>query len=141
LPNAAIECINEFKKQLKNENNPAVFKNEPDIIFVGQKGKPIKSHSLNNVFNRIQKRTGIDVTPHSMRHSFVYYSKDRLSLSELKDALGHDATTSTLDIYGNMLGNTKAVAKKLDNAFDGLIKEGAQAVGGNNVVSFEERKK
>lgn len=131
LSDIAIQCLDEFKKQLQNENNPAIWKNERDLIFVSKKGTPLRPHSLNNVFRRIQENTGIQASPHSMRHTFVYYSKNKLSLSELKDALGHDTTTSTLDIYGNMLANTKDVANKLDDIFGEVVKE-KQAVG--NVV-------
>jgi integrase len=142
LSSMAIECLAEFKKQLQNEENPAIWQNESDIIFVGQKGEPMKPHSLNNVFKWMYEATGIKASPHSMRHTFVYYSKNKLSLSELKDSLGHDATTSTLDIYGNMLANNKVIAEKIDDIFEEVVKEEPkQAVGGDNVVSFEERKK
>lgn len=142
LSDMAVKCLNEFKKQLQKENNPAVFKNETDIIFVSRKGGPLKPHSLNNVFRRIEDNTDVDVSPHSMRHTFVYYSKNKLSLAELKDNLGHDVSTSTLDIYGVMLFDAKDVAKKLDQVFDGMVSEDkplAKAV--NNVVDFNDFKK
>ena len=123
LSNKAARCLEEFKKQLKKENNPAYFRNDTDIIFVSQKGKPLRPHSLNNVFRRIQDNLDIQASPHSMRHSFVYYNKNKLSLSELKDALGHEETTSTLDIYGTMLTDAKNVAKKIDETYGELENE------------------
>jgi integrase len=117
---AAKLCIESFKTHLREELNPAVHVNEPDIIFVGKDGIPLRPQSLNNVFRRLKNHTGIEASPHSMRHTFVYYSKNKLSLSELKDNLGHDETTATIDIYGDMLFNTKIVAGKIDDAFSGL---------------------
>jgi len=136
---AARLCIESFKKQLKKENNRALFANEKDIIFVGLSGEPIKPKSLNNVFDRVRNHTGIHVSPHCMRHTFVYYSKNKLTLSELKDTLGHDDTTSTLDIYGDMLFDSSAVAGKIDSAFAELLAEKpAQETG--KVVSFDKYK-
>ena len=84
LSSKASECLQEFKKTLTKETNHALWVNKADIIFVGINGLPIKPKSLNNVFRRIQENTGVEVSPHSMRHTFVYYSKTKLSLSELK---------------------------------------------------------
>jgi integrase len=144
LSDLAIQCLEAFKKQLENENNPALQDKDNDIIFVSQHGKPMRPNSFYNVFRYIKKNTGIDVYPHAMRHTFVYYSKNKLSLSELKDALGHDESTSTLDIYGNMLSNTKVVAEKIDDVFENVVVEEEtpkQVVGGNNVIDFMSRKK
>jgi hypothetical protein len=41
-----------------------------------------------------------------------------------------------------MLANNKVIAEKIDDIFEEVVKEEPkQAVGGDNVVSFEERKK
>ena len=137
LSNVAEDCIKGFRKQLEKEGNHALWINEQDLIFVSQKGKPLKPKSLNNVFRRIKENTGIAVSPHSMRHSFVYYSKNNLSLSELKDALGHDNSTATLDIYGDMLFDAQKVAGKIDQVFK-ILEEKPQK---DNVVSFDSFRK
>jgi integrase len=142
LSDKAIHCLAEFKKQLQAEANPACFQNESNIIFVSQRGTPMRPQSFNNVFRRIREDLGIHASPHSMRHTFVYYNKNKLSLSELKDALGHEDTTSTLDIYGNMLGDTNKVASKIDETYDeleGEMDEKKKAVG--SVVDFNAFKK
>jgi integrase len=139
LSNAAENCLKGFKKQLEKEGNPAIWINDLNLIFVGKEGKPIKPHSLNNVFRRIQN-IGVDASPHSMRHTFVYYSKNKLSLSELKDTLGHDESTSTLDIYGDMLFDASSVAHKIDAIFNDVKFKNTQ-VKANNIVSFEDLKK
>ncbi len=141
LSNAAKRCLDEFKKVLQRENNISHWQ-QTDIIFVSQKGTPMLPNSFYNVFRRIREKTGVQVSPHCMRHTFVYYSKHKLSLSELKDALGHDETTSTLDIYGTLLANTKDVASKLDEAFKNIVQdEKKKAVGGVVVtVDFGKQK-
>jgi hypothetical protein len=40
-----------------------------------------------------------------------------LTLSELQEAIGHDESTTTLDMYGTMLSDTKKVANKIDESF------------------------
>lgn len=138
LSKIAQKCLKEFKARLEKEANH-VFSIDGynGIIFVGRNGEPIKPHSFNNVFRRIQKYVGIEASPHSMRHTFVYYCKNKLSLAQLKDILGHDVTTNTLDIYGDMLFDTSEVAEKIDDAFDPVVSElGKKAV--DNIVSFSD---
>lgn len=122
LSSIAKKCLDKFKVQLMSEGHPANSGSD-SIIFIGKYGEPLRPQSLNNVFRRIKKFTGIETTPHCMRHTFVYYSKNKLSLSELKDNLGHDETTATLDIYGDMLYDTSKVADKLDQSFEPLFAE------------------
>jgi integrase len=121
LSDTAKKCLDRFKEQLKNENNLAQYKNPDDLIFVSKQGTALRPHSLNNVFRRIQERAGVMVTPHSMRHSYVYYTKNKLSLSQLKDTLGHEISTSTLDIYGDMLFNSEEVASIIEASFKGVF--------------------
>jgi integrase len=58
-----------------------------------------------------------------LRHTFVYMSKGLMTLSELQEALGHDESTTTLDIYGTMLSDSGKVASKIDEACNVLDKE------------------
>ncbi|WP_131451612.1 hypothetical protein [Ruminiclostridium papyrosolvens] len=46
-----------------------------------------------------------------------------MNLKELQEALGHDESTTTLDIYGTMLSDTKTTAIKIDDVFKGLDDE------------------
>lgn len=139
LSDAAMHCLKKFKEQLKKENNVTHWQ-ATGIIFVSQNGTPMLPNSFYNVFRKIRQKTGVQVSPHSMRHTFVYYSKHKLSLSEIKDALGHDETTSTLDIYGTLLANTKEVAAKLDEAFQGIVQDKPQKKAVGTVVEFKGQK-
>lgn len=122
LSSIAKKCLDKFKVRLMSEGHPANDCSN-GIVFIGKYGEPLRPQSLNNVFRRIKNFTGIETTPHCMRHTFVYYTKNKLSLSELKDNLGHDETTATLDIYGDMLYDTSKVADKLDQSFKLLFTE------------------
>jgi integrase len=145
LSDIAKTCLDNFQIELQKEANPVIWKNEANLIFVSIDGTPLQPQSLNNVFRRIHKYTGIEASPHSMRHTFVYYSKNKLSLSELKDNLGHEESTSTLDIYGDMLFNTKTVAEKIDQSFKEVVapKPVEKQTGKiqNNVVDFNAFRK
>ncbi len=99
------------------------YKRKEDIIFPSQSGTIMKPDSLNSVLDRINKKTGLHITPHMFRHTFVYMAKGKMTLSEIQEALGHDESTTTLDIYGTMLSDTQTVASKIDDAFKMLDEE------------------
>ena len=50
----------------------------------------------------------------------MYFSKGKLSLSEIQEALGHSKSTTTLDIYGLMLSDTVSVADKVEQSLASL---------------------
>ena len=59
---------------------------------------------LNTMFNRLSKKTGINVYPHLFRHTFATrllnagYPVDRV-----KYLLGHASVQTTLDIYSHVI--------------------------------------
>lgn len=126
LSDVAVLALNKQKELLQNEMNPILFKpdlKKTDLIFPNQSGEMMRGDSYYNVISRAAAKLGIEAYPHMFRHTFVYTSKDVLSLSELQEALGHDESTTTLDIYGEMLGDTHKTAQKIDSAFESLEKE------------------
>jgi integrase len=125
-----------WKNQLETEHNPAIYKNT-DTIFVKKDGTPLRPSSFNNILAK--RNFDFKVTPHMFRHTFVYLSKGKVSLSELQEALGHDQSTTTLDIYGLMLANTAAVSEKIEQAYkelDETIKE----IKKSKIVDFTARR-
>lgn len=125
LSDEAIFFIGKQKEMLEKEKNPVFYEYElknAGLIFPSETGTLMKPASLNSVLDRINLKTNKHFTPHMMRHTFVFMSKGLVSLSELQEALGHDESTTTLDIYGTMLSDTETTAKKLDNAFKDLDK-------------------
>jgi integrase len=129
-----------WKQRLEKEYNPAI-ENKVDTIFVAKSGNPLRPSTLNNIITR--KKFEFRVTPHMFRHTFVYLSKGRISLSELQEALGHDQSTTTLDIYGLMLSDTIMVSEKIEAAYkemDKKLKEKQEEKENTNVIDFMQAK-
>jgi hypothetical protein len=54
----------------------------------------------------------------------VYLSRKTLSLKEIQSILGHDESTTTLDIYGDILDeSTDKTAMQIDEIFKGVEEE------------------
>lgn len=126
LSDLAIYYLSKQKEMLQKEFNPILYNPELqklDLVFPSEKGTLMKPDSLNSVLDRINRKTGLHITPHMFRHTFVYMAKGKMTLSEIQEALGHDESTTTLDIYGTMLSDTQTVASKIDEAFKKLNEE------------------
>lgn len=122
----AMKYLKNQKDMLIEENNPVLYNStlkKQDLIFPSKDGTLMKPDSFNSVLDRINKKANIHVTPHMFRHTFVFMSKGKMTLSELQEALGHDESTTTLDIYGTMLSDTVGVANKIDEVFEKLDEE------------------
>ena len=123
LSDKAIEYLQGQKNMLEEERNPSL-KNEElkrlNLVFPSKDGTMLKPDSFNSVLDRMNRATGLHITPHMFRHTWVYLSKGVLSLAEIKECLGHDDTTTTLEIYGTMLSDSATTAKKLDKVFEGI---------------------
>jgi len=126
LSELAFLYLGKQKEMLQDEPNPILHNEElkkQDFIFPSKTGTLIKPDSFNSVLDRINAKTGLHITPHMLRHTFVYMNKGRMSLAELQEALGHDESTTTLDLYGTMLSDAGKVAKKVDESFADLDEE------------------
>ena len=140
LTDHAVAYLSGWKNQLQKEYNPAIY-HKVDTIFVSKSGQPLRPSSFNNTLAK--RKFDFKVTPHMFRHTFVYLSKGKISLSELQEALGHDQSTTTLDIYGLMLADTVAVADKIEIAYkelDEAMKENKKKKQESNVVDFTQRR-
>lgn len=140
LSDLAIFYLGKQKEMLENEVNPILYdekKKVLDLVFPSETGTLLKPDSFNSALDRINEKVNNDnkkkvekgeevkvnnfhVTPHMLRHTFVYMNKGRMSLAELQEALGHDESTTTLDLYGTMLSDTEKLAKKVDDSFNEL---------------------
>jgi len=115
LSEKAIEYLHGQMAMLKKELNLAVLKNDgrlksdkeilksSSLIFPGEHGHTIRADSYYTMLSRFAKRAGINASPHCLRHTFVYYMRSDLTLKELQAILGHAQSTTTLDIYGDMI--------------------------------------
>jgi integrase len=124
LSKKSIEYLNGQKEMLTNEVNPILHNEElkkMDLVFPNESGKMLKPRSYYTMLTRAAKKVGVYATPHCFRHTFVYMNRNTLSLKELQAILGHDESTTTLDIYGDIINmSTDTVAASIDSVFDKL---------------------
>jgi integrase len=142
---------------LQEEENPYTFnddntrrtdlKNTSLLVFPTEKGTMIKPNTYYHTIVRFAEKVGIKAHPHMFRHTFVFNMRNKLSLKELQAILGHDESTTTLDIYGTMINDSiDYEADKIDEVFSkvNLEYEKAKAEAEERkfkVIDFSERRK
>lgn len=92
--------INNYRSKLLNKNNY-------DLIFLNNHGKPISRQGFNFILNNIRKEVKIDkdITPHTLRHSFATHLLERgADIRSIQEMLGHE-NISTTNIYTYVVNN------------------------------------
>ena len=128
LTKIAIYFLGKQLDMLKNEMNPVIlnengtvksgYQDEDFLVFPTEKGTMIKPNTYYRTIVRYAEKAGVTAHPHCFRHTFTYFLRNKLSLKELQNALRHDASTSTLDIYGNMIDDLNdETSMTMDNVF------------------------
>lgn len=120
LSNVAIQILSRQKAMLEAEFNESLYNPDKNnkLIFPSQDGVLLHPHGYYTIFKRASDKVGIYASPHCLRHTFVYLTREGLSLKDLQFILGHDESTTTLDIYGDMINqNNKLIADKIDDIF------------------------
>lgn len=122
LSKRAMEYLRQQGIMLKDELNP-ILHNErlkkTGLLFPSEKGTMLRGDSFTTMVARYAVKAGIHVSPHMMRHTFVFMNRKTLTLKDLQYILGHDESTTTLDIYGDMLDDSSdETANAIDNVFD-----------------------
>jgi integrase len=120
------------KQMLKDENN-AILENEKlkktGLIFPNKNGVMLQPGSYYTMLSRYAADAEIKASPHMLRHTFVYMNRKKLSLKEIQNILGHDESTTTLDIYGDMIDeSTEQTSKDIDEVFAGFEKDTSKIV-------------
>jgi len=79
--------------QVKEENE------SPDnALWLSTDGNSLTACGLKSMITRLQKRAGVKLHAHQLRHSFALDMSKKVSMFELRDLLGH-ASISTTQIY------------------------------------------
>jgi integrase len=128
LTNIAQYFLDKQFEMLKAEMNPAIlnddgsmksgYKDEDFLIFPTERGMMVSPNTYYHMISGFGKKVGVKAFPHCFRHSFTYYVKNKVSLKELQNLLRHEASTSTLDIYGNMIKDiNEETISKVDDVF------------------------
>lgn len=117
LSDKAIEYLEGQKAMLKK-----TFNQNKELVFPSDESKMMLPNSYYTMLTRFAKKAGIKASPHCMRHTFVYFTKDTLSIEEIQSILGHSSRTQTLEIYGDMIKDKAvAMAKEIDGVFDEVL--------------------
>ncbi|MDE6412999.1 MAG: site-specific integrase [Eubacterium sp.] len=90
------------------------------LCFPNQQGKVVNPNTFAHNFEKICKRAMVDITPHSLRHTFasnVYYNS-KLDISKLARLLGHSTPKVTYDTYIHQIeAKEMLVANELANIY------------------------
>jgi len=140
LTENAKAILTDQKKMLHDEINPSIIRNMPPLVFPSQTGSHVTPQVYLNTLKRYGLKAGITVTVHSLRHTYVYFTRNILSIKELQNSLGHERSTTTLDLYGDMLGDFKDTARKIDQIFVGIIDNKHAKSDGNMTTNIEKNK-
>lgn len=89
------DCMNNISAYLDDRKY-----SEYDNLFISNQGTPMKEANINSMLKKIAKRCGIDknITPHSLRHTFVTDIAAKYGVEVARDAVGH-ANLSTTNRY------------------------------------------
>jgi len=64
------------------------------------KGKPMEYQNVNSLFNMLETKTGLNVYPHLLRHTFAsLYYQETQDIKSLQEALGHADIQTTINKY------------------------------------------
>lgn len=137
LSDKAIELLREQQDMLVSEY-PTKYRKMPELVFPARRGDYIKPHTYMTTIIRFAAKAGIHASPHSLRHTFVYLTRKQLSLKEIQAILGHEKSTTTLDIYGDILDSAPETAKIIDTVYDKILDTPQEVT--DNVTKFRKVK-
>lgn len=122
LSKKAMEYLIEQHKMLEKERNPILYNEKlkkTGLIFPSENGTMPRPDSFTKMVKRFAEKAEIYASPHCLRHTFVFMNRKTLSLKDLQYILGHDESTTTLDIYGDMFDDSsEETAGMIDSVFD-----------------------
>jgi len=88
------QAIIDYRRTLANSRNL-------DPLIQTENGSRFTNDGLRQVFRRLSKRTGLNVTPHTLRRTFVKLSlRSKMDPLHLKDLLGHSSLDMVLYYAG-----------------------------------------
>ena len=93
------ELIHEYK--LTARNNLIKNQDNPNVLFVNNRGKGLTERGIRDILNRVVQRASLNIKikPHTFRHSFATHLLDNgMDIRVIQELLGH-SSLSTTQIY------------------------------------------
>jgi site-specific recombinase XerD len=95
-----------------------------DYVFVnvskGEIGAPLQYRALNQLFEQVEKKTGIHAYPHLFRHTHAtQLIKEGWDIYHVSQRLGHTSIRTTLDIYGHLTKEDLRAVVEKEEKLDG----------------------
>jgi integrase len=102
---ASLSLMQLYTDYLVEDLNALEVDALPDSVFVnlweGQIGRPMTYDGVMSLCHRLSKQTGIQFTPHMLRHTraTIWIRDDKLPLPTVSRLLGHASIQTTSDTY------------------------------------------
>jgi len=113
---STILSMEEYRKTLTNAGSK-------DPLFQSRYGTRFTGPGLMQIFIRLSKRSGIHVTPHALRRTFVKLSlRSKMNPLHLKDLLGHESLDMVMYYAGQFDEEELLEAHKEHSPIENLLK-------------------
>jgi len=96
--------------------------NDLDLVFSGPAGNIITPNTVGTRFDRLVSKSGVPKrTFHQLRHTFASVAISQgMNIKAVSAILGHEKTSTTLDIYGHLLPGDAEMVVNAVAAFYGV---------------------
>lgn len=99
ISDGLMYLFEDYEYQVLNELNV-----DSNFVFVKlrgeNKGQPMEYQNIDSLFTMLENKTGLDVYPHLLRHTFasIYYQETQ-DIKSLQEILGHADVQTTINMY------------------------------------------
>lgn len=108
--NRKVILLDKLEKVLPNGN-------PEDLVFPGHDGKIMNEYEFYRDWHEWEKRVGVDVSPHQLRHGYATLLLEAgLDVKDAQDQLGHSSETVTRNIYEHIRDRRRKISAEKLNA-------------------------
>ncbi|MEE9442106.1 MAG: tyrosine-type recombinase/integrase [candidate division Zixibacteria bacterium] len=111
LGQPALNSCTKYKR-LREKKLESLSK-QSDYLFINRFGEPLSVRSVNRIVREYGLKSGMEVTPHMLRHSFATHLLDNgADIRAIQEMLGHESLTTTQQYTHVTIGRLKKAYKK-----------------------------